>query len=181
MIILDVLTTAARFPLREGVIRSFTLGAYADASYQATIDAINALPDAIIPAIEDFVFGVDEEEVKKAVANFTGYYLFVDFGDISSNTDDKNRIQDSFNLSFTVASRVEDNAVDMLAKAVIFNNCLQMAATIKKTLVKEQKDHPWLRDIDGNSTFSPFVARELNSIGWSLMFNRQGLDLLSIK
>lgn len=179
--ILDILTTAARFPHRDGVLKAFNLGAYDDAKYQQMIDQLTALPPSIIPEISNFVFGVDEEVVKKVISDFPGYYLFVDFGNIDSSVDSNNRINDSFNLSFTVAKRVAENSVDQIATAIVFDNCLQMAATIKRTLIKEKKAHPWLTDIDGNSSFSPFVARELGSIGWSLMFNRQGLDLLCIK
>lgn len=179
--ILDVLKTAARFPQREGVIKAFNLGAYNDPKYQQTRDAINALPNPIIPAIADFVFGVDEEVIKKAVNNISGYFLFVDYGDIESRYDDNGRMKDSFNLSFTVAKRYNDNDLDQIASAVVSENCLEMAATIKRTLVKEQKDHAWCKDIEGNSTFSPFVSRELGAIGWSLIFDRQGLDLLKVK
>lgn len=179
--ILDVLLTAARFPSRNGVLKSFKLGVYPDVKYKQMLDDINALPEPIIPQITDFVFGVDEEVVKKAVSNISGYFLFVDFGEIQSSTDANNRITDSFSISMTVAKRYDENSMDQISTAIIFDNCLDMAATIKRTLVKEQKKYPWLKDIDGNSTFSPFVSRELSAIGWSMIFDRQGLDLLSIK
>lgn len=175
----DVFLTAAKFPSRSGVFKSFNLGAFVDPGYAALLKEIENLPPPLFPEISDFVFGADEEPIKKVIQTFSDYYLLVDFGDITSSKDDNSRIVDSFNISFTIARVVKDSDMDIAASTIIFDKCLSMAADIKRHLIKMSK--PWCKDIEGNSTFSPFIAREMNSIGWSLIFDRQGLDLLNIK
>ena len=179
--ILDVLKTAARFPKREGVLKCFNLGEFEYPEYAALKSSIEAMPPALIPEIDDFVFGADEEEVKRKINEISGTYLFVDFGDIASTRSEKGTITDAFQISLTVARKVSSSDLDMIATAVVFERMLQHVAAIKKALLAETKNHPWLAEIDWNSDFSPFVARELGSIGWSLIFERKGLDLLQVK
>lgn len=179
--ILDILKTAARFPNREGVLKCFNLGDSNNTEYKDLRKDIEELPPSLIPEIEDFVFGVDEEEVKRKINNISGTFLFVDFGDIISTYDNKGAIVDTFQISMTIARKVQRSSCDMIAEAIVFDRMLQLVADLKRTLISEKKKTPWLAQIEQDCTCSPFVARELGCIGWSLIFERKGLDLLNMK
>jgi hypothetical protein len=43
-------------------------------------------------------------------------------------------------------------------------------------MINDQRCRPWLEDISKNHIFVPFISKELSSVGWTMLFNREGYD-----
>lgn len=48
-------------------------------------------------------------------------------------------------------------------------------------MTSDQRSTPWLKELSGSCQIRPFVAKEFASIGWTMMFEREGSDLFDIK
>lgn len=45
-------------------------------------------------------------------------------------------------------------------------------------MIEDQRCHPWLKDLSQDHTF---VSKEMSSVGWTLMFDRDSYDSFSVK
>ena len=108
-------------------------------------------------------------------------YLFVDFGEIECSTDQRNRMIDSARLAVTVAFRVSDFSADIIEQMLYFDASLQKISEIRNMILSVQQEHPWLKDVSKNHTFVPFVSPDFASIGWTMLFNRDGYDSFGMK
>jgi hypothetical protein len=74
----------AKFPKKAGVLEMFNRDEselYPDyVVLKAEIEALET--HSLVPGIEEFVFGVNEDSVKKRIQQLDGPYLFIDYGHI---------------------------------------------------------------------------------------------------
>lgn len=180
--ILDIFTYFAQFPLQSGVLKMFNAGSSTHEAYATLKTAVKALPlKERIPGITDYVFGQSYETVKGYVDGLVdSTYLFVDFGEISSSRDSRNSIQDRFHLAVTIARKISTTA-DLVEQAIVTDQTLALMDELQACMLADQQPHPWLKEINYTITISPFTSSELSSLGWSMVFYREGADMRNIK
>lgn len=173
----DIIKLFAQFPNREGVLKNIRNKQSKVSGYQELCDELETMSKhSLIPEIEDFCFGVNEEEITKSIRSFKGFYLFVDYGSINSHRDQYNRDQSSMHLALTVAIPANIGYYSMYETAILTDQALGYLMQIRARLMEEQKHVSWLKNIGTTDEISPFVARELsNSIGWTMVFQREFL------
>ncbi len=181
--ILKLFEYFARFPERAGVISAFSNGKSELPAYNELLDRVKNLPDnSLIPEIKQYVFGADMEMVKRRVDSVTGTYLFIDFGEIDSNRDDKNSITDSLRMAATVAAKVSDRS-DIVERAIISDITLSLINELRARIYADsgRDSTPWLQELSFKHSIVPFISPELQSVGWSVIFTSEGADLLNLK
>jgi hypothetical protein len=182
-LIIDVFLYFARFPAKDGVLKLFNKGRSDIPGYDALMLAVSELPEhSLFQDVGAYVFGNNEDAVKKCIDGISGFYLFVDYGDIESGRDQINRVTDSFYIAVTIAFPLSDFSGDLADQVLISNQALEYILELRRYMIVGQKEKPWMKDIADNHEITPFVARELNgSIGWTMTFSRQGFDILKGK
>lgn len=178
----DLFLYFARFPSGEAIPSLFNKGKSNIPGYDELFAAAVKFSDSpIIPEITNYVFGPNFDAVCSRVNNMTGYYLFVDYGEIDCATDRSNRLTDSARLAITVAYKLKDFSGDLMEQLLVSSNCLSSLAAIRNRMIADQSERSWLKDISRNHTLTPFIARELSSMGWTMLFNREGYDTFGVK
>lgn len=182
-ILTDIFLYFARFPKREGIFPLFNAGASEMAGYSDLRQLLNVMPEHSLTKIENYIFGASFDAVMTRVNNIeTGKdFLFVDFGEIDCGTDRLNRMADSARLAISVAYRIKSFSSDLVEQMLAFSHSFNKLIFIRNKMFDEQRSHPWLKDISDNHTFVPFVSKEMSSVGWTLMFNREGYDSFGAK
>lgn len=179
--ILDIFKYYAQFPNLSGVQDLFVNGKSSSPVYAQLLEAVKQLPlHDRLPEINHYVFGQSYDDVKAQVDKISGTYLFVEFGDIDSKRDQRNTITDTFQIAVTVASKVVSNS-DLIEIAIISEETLQIINQLRILQFSDQSKHPWLKEISEKHRIVPFVAKEFSSIGWTMIFNREGADMLNLK
>jgi hypothetical protein len=180
--ILHLFKYFARYPQKEGVLSMFANGASQFPQYSKLLEYVHDLPDPLIPAIENFVFGQSYDDVKKRVDAITGNYLFIDFGEFTSSRDSRNSITDKQEMAATLAMKLNDTA-DMVEVAIASDITLSLLACFRQTIIRDSQSEciPWIRKISDNHDIVPFVSPEFNSIGWTLRFSSVAADLFNVK
>lgn len=108
-IIIDLFLYFARFPQRQGVLDIFNKGRSEIPGYDSLKSLVESMTDTpVLPEVRGFVFGPNFDAVKTCVSQLTGYYLFVDYGDIKTETDKSNRIADTFQVAATIAGKTTE-------------------------------------------------------------------------
>lgn len=129
-----------------------------------------------------FVFGADEQSLKEMIGKFASYYMFVDYGAFDSSLDSENRRRDTFEVAVTIAMPI---GARMSPPAEVENFqivCFEKIAQLRKDLLLEQKEIPWLKHIDDSHQILPFIAPNIcRSVGSTLSFSISGYDLLNTK
>lgn len=171
----------ARFPKRTGIFPMFNAGSSNVAGYGQLRQLVDDMPEHSLTGINNYIFAPNFEAVKARVNNISNDYLFVDFGEIECDTDRFNRMTDQTKLAVTVAKIMSDFSADIIEQMLAFNSCLQQLTTIRNTMIRDQQCHPWLKDVSRSHTFVPFISKELSSIGWTMLFNREGYDSFGAK
>lgn len=166
---------------KERGLNFFNLGASPDPGYKDLRQKIEAFPEHSLLDIQDYAFGANLQAVRERVNNIHDNYLFVDFGEIDCGVDRFNRFFDNSKLAVTVASRLTTFTGDLITQTIAFNRNLQLISDVRNTMIRDQAAHPWLKDCSLSHTFVPFVSPELLSIGWTLMFSRNGYDSFGTK
>lgn len=161
----------------------FNVGESSIPGYDEIRQAVQALTEHSLTDIQYYVFGANIEAVAYRVNNMPAGsdYLFVDFGEVDCDTDRVNRMTDSVSMAITVAYRLKSFSVDLIEQALAFGHSLDSLVLIRNKMIEEQREHRWLKKISDKHTFVPFVAEEFSSIGWTLMFNREGYDSFTAK
>lgn len=180
MIILDLLKFFARIPSRDGVRDNFVNGSSSFEGYQELIDYVNHLPNPLIPEIESYVFGSSMEAVKARVTKVTGTFLFVDFGEFESSRDRRNSISDRQRLAVTIG-RKKPSSSDCVEEVLASDQCLELANKVRAFLLAESEKHTWLQLMTDKHQIIPFESKELQSVGWTLMFDIVGDDWFDVK
>ncbi|MEG1006539.1 MAG: hypothetical protein RSO15_09710 [Bacteroides sp.] len=182
--ILDLFRYFSQFPRKEGVLSIFSNGGSPYNSYSDLKGYVSSLPDnSYIPGISSFVFGQSFDSVKARIDNLTGTYLFIDYGEFTSGRDNRNNIQDHQKVAATIAVKVADSS-DLVEEAIASETTLILINELRANLIydSERGCVPWLnRGAISEVDIVPFVAKELKSIGWTLMFSTDASDLFSIK
>lgn len=176
-IIVEVFKYFARFPQRRGVMANFISG-----KTPSTIelkDICQNLPqDRVIPELSDYVFGVNEDSVEKRIKAIKGIYLFIDYGNFTTNQDKNNVKTDQLRLGVTVAKPLNIATIDPVEEVILADELLTIMRTIRRQLIVD-KDDPFVKLFTFPSEITPWYARELgNSVGWTMLFSLTGIDIL---
>lgn len=180
-ILLDIFMYFARFPQREGIYPLFNAGNSNIPGYHELRQKIDDMQEHSLTGISNYIFAPNFEAVKYRVNNISDDYLFVDFGEIECDTDRSNRMTDQAKLAVTVAQIMNDFSADIIEQMLAFNSCLLQLTTIRNKMIRDQQCHPWLKDVSKTHTFVPFISKDLSSIGWTMLFNREGYDSFGAK
>jgi hypothetical protein len=180
MIILDLLKFFSRLPSREGVNDIFTNGRSRFPEYLELQEYIRQLPPPVLPEIQSLVFGQSLEAVKRRVDKITGTYLFVDFGEFESERSGTNSIEDTQRLAVTLAMKVT-NSADIVEEVLVSDKTLEILNHVRAYMIAYKDQCPWLELLSKRHSIIPFESKELNSIGWTLMFDMAASDWFNVK
>jgi hypothetical protein len=171
----------ARFPAQKGVQQLFNKGRSGLAGYSELEAKIKDLPEAIIPEINNYIFSSNFEAVQYSVNNLIGYYLFVDYGEISSTVDRVNNNVETSRMAITVAYKTKSFSNDIIEQLLTSEQCLQYLVQIRNTMLREQQTIPWLKELSKSHDIVPFGRSDLSSVGWSMLFERKAFDMFNAK
>lgn len=182
-LIKEIFMFYARFPDKHGIEQSmFTNGRSDLPEYNEWLQNIRDLPDvSLFPEIKNYVFGVDKESVASRIKAFTDCFLFVDYGQIENELDRIGNRRESFLIAFTVAYPSSDSNNDLAERAMKANRALDLLCSIRRTMIAEEKCIPWLKNFEADHIITPWLSEEMPSYGWTVMFRRQGFDMLKGK
>jgi len=182
--IIDLFSYFARFPDRAGVLNLFNNGASSLSGYATLLEEMNKLPEvSLLQDIKSYVFGQSFDAVKSRVDSISGTYLFVDFGEFNSQLNGSSSIVNTQKVACTVACKLPGSS-DLVENAIASDNTLSLLAQLAAQLIKDAENHTvaWLSRRNMKVfDIIPFVAKELNSIGWTLMFSTESDDLFDLK
>lgn len=172
----------AKFPLHAGVMKSFnvTTSTHFAQEYAAFRATIQNLPEhSILPGIEDYVFGVDEDLAKKRIQELSGFYLFVDYGSLTTERDQYRVKNDSLLIAITVAIPIKPESIDNIEAVLYADQALDYLRQIRSRMLTDSRDSPFLQQLTFPNEITPFFARELqNSTGFTMLFSREGIGLI---
>jgi len=181
-VIRDAFEYFAKFPDHAGVMESFniTTSSHFEEEYAAFKTTIENLDEhSIIPGIKDYIFGVDEDLVKKRIQDVSGFYLFVDYGSLTSERDQYKVKRESMLLAITVAIPRDLGSLDHVEAVLYADQALDYIRQIRNRMISDQRDSPFLQQLTFPNEITPFFARELqSSTGWTQLFSREGIGLL---
>ena len=183
--ITDIIKYFSKYPERAGVLCMFTNNTSTLAGYNALKAYVQDLPEhGVIPDIQYMAVGQSMESLKSFLNSITGCvtYLLVDFGEINSSKNNKNTISDTMKMAVTVAMRVPDG-LDIMEESIVSANTLGQINSLRAHLIKDSREKvlgSWFGLFDGRHDLVPFVTKELQSIGWTIMFNADGTDMLDV-
>lgn len=181
--ILDIFKYFAKFPNKEGVKAMATMGSSSMAGYSELITWIDGLPDpGLIPDLKNYVYGQSFEELKSRIDSLFGSWLFVDYGEFST-TDSGNSMRTTEKIAVTIACKMNTTS-DQLEKMLVAEFTLEMLRNLYARLIADAEHDDLFfssRENILNSDIVPFVASELNSVGWTLMIDGDASDTLKIK
>ncbi len=175
----DIFLSYARFPAHAGVLKIFNSGRLDLPGYPELKTAVENLTEKnLIPGISDFVFGVDEKITRKIIDSISGFYLMVDYGQITSVRNRFEIEENSFYLAVTVAQPINSDSMDMVEEVLISDMALQFLRQIRNHLKMQDRDR-LLKEVQFPHECIPFAAPDLNnSIGWTMFLNRANAGLL---
>jgi hypothetical protein len=179
--IFEILKYYAQFPNHSKLLEIFAKGRSDLPEYAAIQEEIKSLPKySRIQGLDYYIFGQSFDSVKQRVDGIvSGTYLFVEIGDIMSKRDQKNNIQDEVQMAVTIAAKSAE--MDLIEEAIQSRRTLSMMQQLRVAMTSDQRNTPWLKELSSSCQIRPFVTKEFASIGWTLMFDREGSDLFDIK
>jgi len=183
--ILDIIKYFSKYPERAGVLHMFVNEVSQMPGYNDLKTYVQDLPvHGVIPDIEYMAVGQSMDSLKSFLTTITGCvtYLLVDFGEINSSKNNKNTISDSMKMAVTVAMRMEDG-IDIIEESIASANTLDIINRLRAHLMKDSRDKvlgSWFDLMDGRHDLVPFVSKELQSIGWTIMFQASATDMLDV-
>lgn len=182
MIILDILKYFAKFPSKDGVLSAFTEGSSEYSQYSDLMKYISDLKEPLIPELSAFVFGQSYESVKSRIADITGSYLFIDFGEFNSSRNSRNSIEDSQKLAVTIAIKAP-SSIDTVEECIISDITLQLIDRLRSCMMNDDRlgDVPWRQLMSDRHSIVPVDNKEINSIGWSILFDITASDWFNSK
>lgn len=181
MIIVDILKYFAQFPLQGGVLNMFSNGRSDIAGYTELLSEMKTMPKySRLPQITNYVFGENNDSVKSRVLGFDGTFLYVDYGELHSQRDKVNSIEDTFKMAVTIATKIS-STLDHIELAIISDTDFFLIKNLIQMLLSDQTEISWLKEISKGYSIVPFDAPDWNAFGWTLLFDREGKDMLDIK
>lgn len=175
----DIFLSYARFPDHAGVLKVFNSGRLDLPGYPELKTAVENLTEkSLVPGITNFVFGVDEKITRRIIDAISGFYLMVDYGQITAARNRFEIEENSFYLAVTVARPINADEMDMVEEVLISDMALQYLKQIRNYLKNQDRDR-LLKEVSWPHEAIPFVAPELNnSVGWTMILNRANAGLL---
>lgn len=181
MIILDIFKYFAQFPKKENVLKLFSNGKSSLPGYSELLAFItNMTVHSRIPSLTGFVFGADEEVIKMQVDKCEGFILFVDYGEINAGTDSRNSIQNNWKMAITIMGKLSSE-VDPVENALNSESALSIARSILSMMLADQTECSWLKELSKSYYLAPFDHKGWSCHGWSVVFEREGADMLNLK
>ncbi len=181
-LIRDTFTYFARFPALAGVLKNFTKdtsGSYA--GYDILKTVITALsPNSLIVGLDDYVFGADIFSIKKRIEQFSGIYLFIDYGNISDSLQEPYRTEQAdFVIAVTVARKIHLNDIDQIEQVLLADKTLAMISEIKDITKADKRSSAFTQQMIFPAEISPWFAADLfDSTGWTMSFRIRGVHLI---
>lgn len=177
----DTFKYFAKFPAFSGVEKNFNTSSSRFSEYDSFQDEIQDMDEKdLIPGIEDYIFGVNEDMVKRRIQDITGIYLFVDYGSINSDREGDARWEmDEFRIAVTVAYPIKEGSLDAVETMFMHQLTLDYIRQIKLKMHEDSKKNVMLQHVSWPLEINPWFARELmSSSGWSMLFSRTGVGLI---
>lgn len=170
----------AKFPQLDAVKRTFNSGessipGYAD--FLAEVTALIPEGNQLVAGIENYIFGVDEKRVKKRISEISGFYLFIDYGELSNTPDHYGTTKSQFYIAATVARPINKNQMDDAEEILVSQLAMDYLLQIR-TIMKTDDRSKIVRKLRIPDDITPFAAPELNSsIGFTMTFTMDGVLL----
>ena len=173
----DIFLYFAKFPQKLGVLELFNREAsdlYPDyATLKAEIEAMET--HSLVPGIQEYVFGVNEDTVKARIQQLDGTYLFIDYGNILSANDEYDRTTEEILISLTVATPYQFEKLDMVEQVFMADSALEMLLQIRSQM-EAASECPFVKHLTFPTEITPFFARELSdSTVWTMVFKKRTL------
>lgn len=180
--LLDLFTYFAKFPQNSGIIKGIaTKGESSMEEYATTLDILGKMEEKeLVPEIQNYVYGQSFDELKQRIDKLTGFFLFVDYGEVDMQDDGRRSFECTQRIAVTVAQKLSGNA-DMLERVIVNDRTLQMLSKIHARIMADVETEGlyWMdRESITNCEIIPFVSAELQSYGWTLMLSAKGADIL---
>ncbi len=179
----DTFKYFAKFPAFAGVQKNFNVSESKRfgtdySNFQTSIDNLDEKD--LIPGIADYIFGVDEDMVKRRIQSISGIFLFVDYGAINIDQEgDALYEMNEFRIAITVAFPIKENTLDPVETMLMHQTMLDYMAQIKDKMRQDKKKIDLIKEIKFPLEINPWFSRELmNSSGWSMLFSRQGVGMV---
>ncbi|MCD7937069.1 MAG: hypothetical protein LUG98_09445 [Tannerellaceae bacterium] len=177
--IIDIFKYYAGFPKQDGVTSLFVSGRSENNTYKQLLQELQeSAIHSRLPEIDHYVFGGSYEAVKTYIDNLSGIYLFVEFGEFSS-TRQRGSIHDTFRIAVTIAGKKNDQT-DLVELALLSDQTLRLIHRLRVLQFTDQAKHPWLKEISDQHSIHPFEFKDFDSTGWTILFNREGTDMLGL-
>lgn len=181
MQIQEIFQYFARFASLQGVLDNFEQGSSSRSGYASlqqsleSIDYLNIVPH--------YIFSTELDKVKMRVSKILDEpYLFVDYGEYSHRQTQPGQYADSLELALTVATPMREITSDTMEQLIAMDDCLDRITRIRHSIIADRcKADPITRGLMQASRLVPFSAPELASIGWTLLFHREGYDSSKLK
>lgn len=127
--------------------------------------------------VTDYIFGTDEEYIRRRLEAVSGPYLFVEYSAITSYINAYDVKIDKMHIGATMALPTPEDA-DQFAMAMVMDEILQNMKTMRDTMRSDYDlGKIWLPQ--EASTLTPFHAKQFaNSNGWTLEWNAEFIDLV---
>jgi len=174
-------TYFAQFPSRQGIQTMAVNGTSAMAEYQEVLTAINAQTDVRrISGLDNYAYGQSFEELQARIDKCVGSFLYADYGEFQVSTDGRKSLQYTERMAVTVAMKIGNN-VDAIERMIASDRTLAMLADIHAWMMADVETGviDWAdRDSLDMVEIVPFVASELRSLGWTMLFNATSPDAL---
>lgn len=179
----DLFLYFAKFPERNGVLSMFTNGSSNMPEYLQLRQAISkAEVHSLIPEIKNYVYGQDFDDVKERVDRLFGSWLMVDYGKFGFSGSGSGSLITEQHIAVTVAEKISDIA-DMVERMIISDTTLRYLNRIYAYVMADSDsgEIDWIdRDEILRAEIIPFVASELKSAGWTLVFTASAHDPMDI-
>lgn len=182
--LLDLFEYFAKFPATAGVTKGIAnKGESSMEEYATVLKAIKEMPEqALVPEIENYVYGQSFDELKQRIDKLTGSFLFVDYGEVDMQSDGRRSFQCTQRIAVTVAMKLSAHA-DMLERVIANDRTLQMLSKVHARIMADVETEGlyWMdRESITTCEIIPFVSAELQSYGWTLMLSATGADILDV-
>lgn len=177
----DLFVYFSMFPQKKGVLSMAVNGSSVMAEYQDLLAAITSMSDERrISGLDNYAYGQSFEELKARIDKCVGSYLFIDFGEFVIHVDGHKSLLYTERIAVTAAMKL-GNSVDAMERMIASNRTLQMLSRIHAYIMADVESGviDWAdRTSAEDAEIVPFVASDLNSIGWTLLFNAVSPDAL---
>lgn len=177
-ILKEIFLYTSQFVSREAIKKLFVLDS-GSVDYSQFMQEVLAYPDTSRnESISDFIFGIDENAVISRISQVSGLYMFVDYSTITSTINAVDVKSDVFRISITIARPSPENQ-DQATELLWQDKALEALTTIRKKMRDDFDGQSAIFWMKFPTSIKPFVAHTLaNSIGWSMEFDVQGIDMV---